>query len=233
MKNSTDVDSGSQVMRIGRPSGIPRYVVVLAMLCGALVAVVVALIAVALPARAETKALFEIALDIDRDGKMDRAVLVGVEGNGSYSPGKDWFMLGADTRVDLYVFLDAGDAPLDLSRQPSFLKKDIVVGERQNQIFPLESRNGSLIIKTAYNLHSNWAAETLAIVHRKGGFLVAGFSRSTDLKSGAQGSCEINFLTRKGVVSKGMDSKTRRLKQHFKPVRLAAWPAQATPKACR
>ena len=199
----------------------------------ALVAVVAALMA-ALPAHAETKrALFEIALDIDRDGKMDRAVLVGIEGTGSYSPAKDWFMFGADQRVDLHIYLDAGDAPLDLSRQPSFLKKDIVAGERQNQIFPLEARNGSLIIKTAYNLHSNWAPETLTIVHRKGGFFVAGFSRGTDLKSREQGSCEINFLTGKGVVSEGVDGKARRLNQHFKPVKLAAWPAQATPQACR
>jgi hypothetical protein len=198
-----------------------------------IVAVVFALAAIPAPARAETKALFEIALDIDHDGKMDRAVLVGVEGRGFYAPDRDWFMIGAAERVDLYIYLGAGDAPLDLSRQPSFLKKDIVVGGRQNQIFPLEARNGSLIVKTAYNLHSDWAPETLTIVHRKGAFLVAGFSRSTDRKGDAPGSCEINFLTGRGVVSKGADGKARRLKERFKPVELAAWQAQAALKACR
>jgi hypothetical protein len=198
-----------------------------------IVAVVFALAAIPAPARAETKALFEIALDIDHDGRMDRAVLVGVEGRGFYAPDRDWFMIGAAERVDLYIYLGAGDAPLDLSRKPSFLKQDIVVGERQNQILPLEARNGSLIVKTAYNLHSNWTPETLTIMYRGREFLVAGFSRSSDLKSGAQRSCEINFLTGKGVVSKGADGKARRLKERFKPVKLATRPAQATPKACR
>jgi hypothetical protein len=222
-ESNADVDGGSQVARIGFMSGIRRRVFCLLMLCGAL----------ASPARADSKALFEIALDIDHDGRMDRAVLAGGEGTGSYGPNKDWFMFGADERVALHIYLGAGDAPLDLSRKPSFLKRGIVLGERQNQIFPLKARNGSLIITTAYNLYSNWAQETLTIVHRKGAFLVAGFSRSTDMKSGEQDSCDINFLTGKGVVQKGVDGKTRRLKQHFKPVKLSAWSTQSIPKACR
>jgi hypothetical protein len=164
---------------------------------------------------------------------MDRAVLVGVESAGSYGPDKGWFMFGADERVDLHIYLGAGDAPLDLSRKPSFLKPGIVRGERQNQIFPLQARNGALIIKTAYNLHSNWAQETLTIVHRGGDFLVAGFSREYDMKSGEQGGCDINFLAGKGAVSKGVDGKKRRLKVRAKPVKLAAWSARSIPKACR
>jgi hypothetical protein len=199
-----------------------------------LVAIVILAVAsaAASSARAE-KALFEITLDIDHDGKMDRAVLVAGEGAGSYSPDKDWFMIGAAERVDLYIYLGAGGAPFDLSRKPSFLKKDIIVGARQNQIFPPEARNGALVVKTAYNLHSNWAPETLTIVHRGGEFLVAGFSRSTELKSGAQGSCEINFLTGEGVVSKGAGGKTRRLKERFKPVKLSTWQSQSAVKPCR
>ena len=188
-------------------------------------------LAAASPAHAG-KALFEIALDVDRDGKTDRAVLVGREGIGFYAPDRDWFMFGADERAALYIYLGAGDAPLDLSRKPSFIR-DIVRGERQNQIFPLQVRNGSLIVKTAYNLYSNWAQETLTIVHRGGEFLVAGFSRDYDMKSGEQGSCDVNFLTGRGVVSEGVGGKERRLKQRFKPVKLAAWSARSIPKACR
>ena len=198
-----------------------------------LVAIVILAVAsaAASPARAE-KALFEITLDIDHDGKMDRAVLVAGEGTGSYSPDKDWFMLGADERVDLYIYLDVGDAPLDLARKPTFLQRGIV-GERQNQVFPLEARNGSLIIKTAYNLHSNWAPETLTIVHRGSEFLVAGWTRDYDMKGGAQGGCAINFLTGRGVVSKGAGGKAKALKQRFQPVKLAAWSRRPVPKACR
>jgi hypothetical protein len=201
-------------------SGIRRRAFFLLMLC-----------LLASPAHAESDALFEITLDIDHDGKMDRAVLAG--GAGSYGPNRDWFMFGADERVALHIHLGAGDAPLDLSRKPSFLKPGIVRGERQNQIFPLKARNGALIITSAYNLHSNWAQETLTIVHRKGAFLVAGFSRDTDMKNGGQGRCDINFLTGKGVLQKGVDGKARRLKQHFKPVKLAAWSTQSIPQACR
>jgi hypothetical protein len=164
---------------------------------------------------------------------MDRAVLAGHEGAGSYGPNKDWFVFGADERVALLLYLGAGDVPLDLSRKPSFLKPGIILGERQNQIFPLKARNGALIITTAYNLYSNWAQETLTIVHRNGAFLVAGFSRDTDMKNGEPHSCDINFLTGKGVVQKGVDGKKRRLKQHFRPVKLAAWSTQSVPHACR
>jgi hypothetical protein len=192
------------------------------------------LVAAASPACAETRrALFEIALDIDRDGKLDRAVLVAGEGTGFHSPGKDWLMIGSAARVDLYIYLGAGGAPLDLSRKPSFLKPGIVLGERQNQLFPLEARDGSLIVKTAYNLHSNWAPERLTIAHRKGKFFVAGFSRSVDMKNGEQGSCELDFLAGKGVVSKGVDGKPRSLRPRLEPVKLAAWATRSIPKACR
>jgi hypothetical protein len=194
-------------------------------------AVAAVTLAAASPAQAE--ALFEIALDIDHDGKTDRAVLVGREGVGFYAPDRDWFMFGADERAALYIYLGAGDVPLDLARKPSLLKPGIVRGERQNQIFPLKARNGALIITTAYNLYSNWAQETLTIVHRKGAFLVGGFSRGVDMKSGEQGSCDINFLTGKGVAQKGADGKARPLRQRFKPVKLSAWSARSIPKACR
>jgi hypothetical protein len=198
------------------------------------VAVVAVLGAGATPTQAEPrlKTLFEIAVDIDNDGKDDRAALVALEGTGFSFTEKDWIKIGREEHADLYIYLGAGDAPLDLSRQPSFLKRDIVVGERQNQIFPLESQKGSLVVKTAYNLFSNWMPETLTIVSRKGDFLVTGFSRSYDLKSGEQGECEINFLTGRAVASKGVDGKKKAVKGTFRPVRLAEWSAEPYVKAC-
>jgi hypothetical protein len=55
----------------------------------------------------------------------------------------------------------------------------------------------------------------------------------TDRKNGEQNRCEINFLTGKGIVSKGVSGKARPLRQHFRPVKLAAWSARAVPQACR
>jgi hypothetical protein len=194
---------------------------------------IVAFMAVAAPAWAETRrALFEITLDIDHDGKADRAVLVAPEGAGFYSGDKNRFMIGPDQRVDLYIYLGGGDAPLDLSRKPTFIKSAIVVGVRQNQIFPLESTRGALIVKTAYNLFSNWAPETLTIVHRNGEFLVAGWTRDHDMKDGAQGGCAIDFLTRKGTVSKGVDGHKKPLPGRFTPVKLGAFAAGKYLEVC-
>jgi hypothetical protein len=195
-------------------------------------AIIATIGAVAAPARAETagKALFEITLDIDRDGKPDRAVLVTAE--GVHSGDKDWLMIGRDQRVDLHIYLGGGDAPLDLSREPTFIKRGLVTGERQNQVFPLETTRGSLIVKTAYNLHSNWVPETLTIAHRKGEFLVAGWRRDYEMKDGAQGGCEINFLSGTGTVSKGLDGRKRPLRGRFTPVKLGAWTEARYLKLC-
>ncbi len=177
------------------------------------------------------KVLYAIALDIDHDGKPDRAVLVAPAGTGSPSQDKS-LMIGPDARVDLYIYLGSGNEKLNLARKPTFLKKHIVVGDHNNQIFPLKSRNGTLIVKSAYNLFSNWAPETMTIVHRKGEFLVGGFSLSYDLKNGDQGGCDIDFLTGKGVASKGLGKATT-IKRKFKPIKLADWSAEMGWQACR
>ena len=176
------------------------------------------------------QALYEITLDIDHDGKLDRAALIA-QSQGFYAADKGWFMLGPDERVDLYIYLGAGDAKLDLARQPTFRKKNLVVGERSNQVFALESRKGSLIVKSAFNLHSNWAPETLTIVYRHGEFVVAGYAYSFDMKNGDQGSCAINFLTGKGVASRGQ-AKAKPIKAKFRPIKLAAWSNAKRPKGC-
>ncbi len=111
----------------------------------------VAVCAFGFPARAEVKpalkALFEIKLDIDRDGKMDRAVLVGPP--ESEARGGDQFMLNSDEHVDLYIYLAVEDEKIDLSRKPAFLKKEIVKSGWFFCVYPLESKgNGSLIVST-------------------------------------------------------------------------------------
>jgi hypothetical protein len=197
--------------------------------------IALAALTMAPPARAagELKALYEITLDIDRDGKPDRIAIVGPAAKESFSANKDWAFLAPEDRADLYVYLGGGDASVDLTRKPSFLKQGIARGERQGQIFPLEARGEAVIIRTAYNLFSNWDQRALTIVHRHGDLLVAGFARSYDLRNGRQGSCEINFLTGQGLMSKGADGKKKRVaKGRFKPVRLAEWDETKHAKAC-
>ena len=91
---------------------------------------IVALAMVPMSAFADDKpsALFETTLDIDNDGKTDRAVLVLV-GSDRTDVGPltdELYAVGDGESVDLYLYLAVGDKELDLSRKPAVLKKKIV-----------------------------------------------------------------------------------------------------------
>ena len=178
----------------------------------------IAVIAIAsMPAMAENKpsmkVLNEITLDIDNDGKADRAALV-----------EDPESVGAD----LYIYLGGGDEKLDLSKKPGFLKKDLADG----LILGFESRvKGSLIVKYGCGGCSNDHETTLTIVHRDGDFLVAGFTYAWDTRNEGIGGCDINFLSGKGVSSRGL-GKSKPIQAKFKPIRLAEWSEHKHPKAC-
>ena len=213
----------------------------------------IALIAfgVTAPAFADVKreALYEVTLDIDRDGKMDRAVLVVVGGPGGrtdFGPMSDErYGLEAEESVDLYIYLAAGDEKLDLSRQPTFLKKGIADTEQTNWVQPLESTgNGSLIATFVYGwgARQSWG-ESLTIVHRGGEFLVAGYTRDWEWGNEVHkvdgswdvetliGGCDINYLTGKGTMYRVLD-EYRPMKGTFKLVKLADWQVGKRPKSC-
>jgi hypothetical protein len=173
---------------------------------------IVALAAGSVPALAQDrKPSVETTLDIDRDGKMDRAVMVN---------------------ADLHIYLGAGDEKPDPSRKPSFVKKDLATA----MVLGVESKGTgkpSLIIRYGCGGCSNDFATTLTIVYRGGQFLVGGVTYDWDTRT-AIGSCDINFLTGKGVATEGLHEnvRTRRLKGKFTPVKLADWSDDKRPKAC-
>jgi hypothetical protein len=162
------------------------------------------------------EALDEITLDIDHDGRMDRAALVQAADNA---------------QADLYIYLAAGNERLDLSREPTFLKKDITGGA----ISSLESNGkGSLMVRYGCGGCSNDNETTLTIISRGGEFLVAGFTFDWDTRYGA-GSCDINFLTGKGFISEGAgitEQIVKRFTGKFTPVKLADWSEDSRPEAC-
>jgi hypothetical protein len=192
------------------------------------------------------EALYELALDIDNDGRMDRAVLVLVgPGRTDFDPLSDErYGLSDDESVDLYVYLSSGDEKVDLSQKPAVLKTDIVDPEQTQFVFPLESTaNGSLTVGSCYGCGAmkSWE-EALTIVQGGGEFLVARYTRDWEwgshIRTGDSwdvetivGGCDIDFLTGKGVVSDGLD-ENRPLERTFKPVRLADWSAGNRPEAC-
>jgi hypothetical protein len=196
----------------------------------------------------KTEALYEVTLDIDKDGKADRAVLVLVgPGRTDFHPlTEERYGLSAGESVDLFVYLAAGDGKLDLSRQPSFLQKDIVDPERTSWVQPLESENdGSLIVTSVYGwgARQSWG-ESLTIVYRGGEFLVAGYTKDWEWSSEIRkadgewdvgttiGGCEIDFLSGKGVQSEGLDGESEPIEGKFEPVRLADWSGGDLPDAC-
>ncbi|MDF2114734.1 hypothetical protein PY365_04055 [Roseiarcaceae bacterium H3SJ34-1] len=163
------------------------------------------------PAFLQDPPLMETTLDIDHDGKMDRAIMMG---------------------ADLYIYLSAGDEKPDLSRKPSFLRKDLATA----RVLAVESRGKgkpALIVKYGCGGCSNDFGTTLTIVYRGGQFLVGGVTYDWDTRSGI-GSCDINFFTGRGIATHGLheDKRTRRLKGIFAPVKLADWSDDKRPKAC-
>jgi hypothetical protein len=156
------------------------------------------------------KVLNEVTLDIDHDGKPDRAALAQTSD-------------GAD--ADLYVYL--GAETLDLSHKPSILKMGLTTA----RIIGFEGdAKGSLIVISGCGGCSNDYATALTIVYRGGQFWVGGVTYNWDTRTGT-GSCDINFLTGKGVRSQGL-AKSKPIKAKFVPIKLADWSEAKRPKAC-
>jgi hypothetical protein len=159
----------------------------------------------------------DLTLDIDQDGKPDRAVLRGKE------PGP--------FAQDLYIYLDAGPGPLDPARQPSFFKKD--AAPAAVQFLEVGGKNkSSLKLQYGCGGCSNDYETILTIIHRRGEFIVAGYTLAWETRDQGAGQCDINLLTGKGVISKN-GGKERPVKGTFKPVKLAAWNEEMEPGVCQ
>jgi hypothetical protein len=133
-------------------------------------------------------------------------------------------------QADLYIYLAPGAAKLDLSLTPSFLRRNLT---RQRILWIDGASAGSLIIKFGCGGCSNDSETTLSIVHRGGDFLVAGLTRAWDTREG-QGSCDIDFLTGRGIASTGLDDR-KPVEKRFRPmqVKLARWSDDRRQDACK
>jgi hypothetical protein len=187
-----------------------------ALVQSAFMAILAAVPAVARAANtASTDAPRQYALDMDHDGKLDRAWVKQDSG---------------DIYAALYLFLGYGAGPFDRSRKPTFVKKDLTT----DPIISLAGNGkGALIVSYGrVGLGSNQYETKLTIVYRRGEFWVAGLAASWDMRDGSVGSCDINFFTGKGVAARG-NGKNRPVKAKFTPVKLADWSDDKRPKACR
>lgn len=148
--------------------------------------------------------LFEVTLDIDGDGRADRAEVVREEN---------------EPFVALRIFLGPGS-------EPAFVKRDLTA----DPVTKIETRNENSIAVTYGRGGSNSFETVLTITFRRGQFVVSGLTREWDMRN-AQGSCDINFLTGRGVAARGLGENKPR--ERFRPVRLADWSEDRLPAACR
>lgn len=177
------------------------------------------------PALAQTKdddyVVLDAALDMNGDGKTDRAVLSGGQGRLN--------------NKDLAIYLDAGEGPIDPARKPSFFRKGLADGT----VAFLEAKGNkrgknksSFAVQFGCGGCTNDYETILTVVYRGGEFLVAGYTLAWEAREDS-GECDLNFLTGKGTLVKN-GGKPRAVKGRFAPVKLADWDdAKHVPsKAC-
>ena len=177
--------------------------------------------------------IYEVRLDMDGDGKMDRAMLMLVNATGEKDTSplvKDRYFARKNDRIDLHIHLGVGEARIDPSRAPDFVKRAVVDPAETPFIEPIDSKGRSLVINAVYGWGASvsWG-ETLTIVRRGGRFLAAGFTKSWYNRS-AEGRCDLNFLSGKGVLTEG--ARKRPVKGRFKPVPVEEWSRTIHAKAC-
>jgi hypothetical protein len=189
--------------------------------------------AVAAPLR---EVLFEATLDMDADGKLDRAVLVLV------GPGRDttWdlsrghYPLTTDDTVDLAIYLGTGDAPVDISKPPTILKKNIADREYAGWLQSLDVVN-KRSLKVGWNAQpgsSHDLEERLTIAWRKGRFLVVGIDVFWENPNGI-GNCQLNLSTGEGSRAEGeFPAPKPTFKAKVKPIVLEKWSAKTWPTQC-
>ena len=197
---------------------------------------VLMIILVSSVAASPPRPLYDISLDMDGNGLAERAVLVinnsGSEPGFETSPGM--YSLGGDETVDLLIYMDAGAAPLDISKPASFQKLNIIDRDRFNWVGKLES-NG----KQSLKLYASYAPgstatgdETLIIAYRKGKLLVAGIEYYWE-GGGKNGNCQYNFLTRKGHTAEGeFDDNKKAIKAKVKAIPLDKWSPETRSTVC-
>lgn len=184
---------------------------------------------------AETVPLFQLVLDMNRDGVADRAVLaVERQDNAAGETPGEFYRLEAGERAVLLVYLGGGGKPFDAAQTPDLRTASLVDPERTSFLYPLEEgAPGSLKLSAAELPGSSHSIEeTLTVIHRKGAFLVAGLTTAWE-NPGGIGNCDLNLLTGKGVMMEGeVGGPTHAVQMKTDAIKAEAWSAKTRPTIC-
>ncbi len=180
--------------------------------------------------------LFDVTLDMDADGKLDRAVLVlvGPGRNTTWELSRGIYPLSANETVDLAIYLGGGGEPIDISKPPTILKQNIIDREYAAWVQSLEVVN-TRSLKVGWNEQpgsSHDLEEVLTIAWRKGQFLVVGLDTFWENPNGI-GNCQLNLSTGEGSRADGeLPAPKPTFKAKVKPVPLEKWSAKTWPTQC-
>ena len=172
---------------------------------------------VVLPALARAEALSELVADFTGDGVADRAVLVETTEGGE-----------ADLLI--YAGLPGGGEALAL-RAPAL----VWVGGIGQQPSLDRTAGGSLqVISMNESIGRNRWRQTLTIAWRGGAFVLAGFTYSwyDTLDLDASGTCDVNLLTGRGVLSEGPEGArtSAAFRTDLRAMPVAEWPGNPPPE---
>jgi hypothetical protein len=163
------------------------------------------------PAKSPLDDRHDVTVDIDRDGRPDRAKLVRNRESNQF---------------DLVIEPSSwNDNPL-LSRRLAVTKQSIASG----LVLEFAAKGNSLVVTTGCGGCSNDVSTTLTIVHRDGTFVVAGYTLAWETRT-SSGTCDVNFLTGKGTLQRD-GGKARVLRGKFAPIKLDEWSEEKRPKEC-
>lgn len=160
---------------------------------------------VAAPALAQPleKPLQEVRLDLDGDGRLDLARIVGT----------------SMSDIELHIYFGIGDAMPDAARKADVIKTEIA----GNVLVGLEVRRGrSLVVTDSCGGCTQSADTKLTIVHRGGKLIVSGLEIGWEFRD-ESGRCNINFLTGRGEISKPPNGRPRPIRKKLKAVPLEKW----------
>jgi hypothetical protein len=186
-------------------------------------------------ALAQESVLYDVTLDIDKDGLMDRAalVLVGPKPAKFTDAAKAFYILSEGERADLLIYLGRGDRALDIYQKPDLRKDGLIEPEELRFIMPLESNTEGALIVVKSNGFGNAdnATETLTIVNRDRKFVVSGYATAWSLSDDSS-DCAINFLAGKATKRENDDPKGKVLKARFRIITVADWSDATRPGLC-
>lgn len=180
--------------------------------------------------------LYDVTLDMDADGKLDRAalVLVGPGRDTTWDLSRGHYPLAEGETVDLAIYLGAGDAPLDLAKAPSILKSNMLDREYAGWVQSLGVVN-TRSLKMGWNYQpgsSHDLDEEITIAWRRGRFLVVGVDVFWENPNGI-GNCQLNLSTGQGSRADGeFPAPKPTFKAKVKPVPLEKWSTKTWPTQC-